>query len=89
MAVTYAHPPGAKALSPKRGPISRLIEDERWLAFFLLLPTLVLLGLFIAYPCVWRPVQDDGNKYWSSRRLRGAIGGRQRPLRSAIRSLAW
>src|SRR5205814_921941 len=25
-------------------------EDERWLAFVLLVPTLVLLGMFIAYP---------------------------------------
>ena len=29
-----------------------MLEDERWLAFFLLLPTAVLLGLFIAYPFV-------------------------------------
>ena len=36
----------------KRGPITRLLEDERWLAFCLMLPTLVLLGLFIAYPFV-------------------------------------
>lgn len=28
----------------------RVLEDERWLAFVLLLPTMVLLGLFIAYP---------------------------------------
>jgi len=34
----------------QRGPIARLLEDERWLAILLLLPTLVLLGLFIAYP---------------------------------------
>jgi multiple sugar transport system permease protein len=52
MAVIYAHRPGVGALGRKRGPIGRLIEDERWLAFFLLLPTLVLLGLFIAYPFV-------------------------------------
>jgi multiple sugar transport system permease protein len=33
-------------------PIPRLrrLEDERWLAFSLLAPTAVLLGLFIAYP---------------------------------------
>jgi len=31
---------------------SRLLEDERWLAFALLVPTGVLLGLFIAYPFV-------------------------------------
>lgn len=30
----------------------RLLEDERWLAFALLVPTMVLLGLFIAYPFV-------------------------------------
>jgi multiple sugar transport system permease protein len=29
-----------------------LLEDERWLALLLLLPTLVLLALFIAYPFV-------------------------------------
>src|SRR5262249_46008789 len=28
----------------------RLLEDERWLAVVLLVPTLVLPGLFIAYP---------------------------------------
>src|SRR5215470_17342116 len=31
-------------------PRLRLLEDERWLALVLLIPTLVLLGLFIAYP---------------------------------------
>jgi len=30
----------------------RVLEDERWLAFMLLVPTVVLLGLFIAYPFV-------------------------------------
>ncbi|HEV3395931.1 MAG TPA: sugar ABC transporter permease, partial [Xanthobacteraceae bacterium] len=35
-----------------RGPVTRLLEDERWLAAVLLLPTVVLLGLFIAYPFV-------------------------------------
>src|SRR5260370_18974147 len=38
--------------TPGRGPIPRLLEDERWLASCLLLPTIVLLGLFIAYPFV-------------------------------------
>src|SRR5258706_9295747 len=38
------------ARSPRRGPLTRLLEDERWLAVTLLVPTLVLLGLFIAYP---------------------------------------
>src|SRR5215469_3962485 len=33
-------------------PRLRLLEDERWLAFALLLPTAILLGLFIAYPFV-------------------------------------
>src|SRR6202043_2809171 len=40
------------ARSPRRGPLTRLFEDERWLAVALLLPTVVLLGLFIAYPFV-------------------------------------
>ncbi len=31
-------------------PRARVLEDERWLAFTLLTPTAVLLGLFIAYP---------------------------------------
>jgi multiple sugar transport system permease protein len=51
MAVTYAAPT-AYVGAPPRGPIARLLEDERWLAFFLLVPTMVLLGLFIAYPFV-------------------------------------
>jgi multiple sugar transport system permease protein len=38
--------------SAQRWPITRLLEDERWLAVVLLLPTAVLLGLFIAYPFV-------------------------------------
>src|SRR5215213_7788401 len=33
-------------------PKLRLLEDERWLAFVLLVPTVVLLGMFIAYPFV-------------------------------------
>src|SRR5260370_17542298 len=40
----------AYAGTPKRGPVTRLLEDERWLALVLLVPTLALLGLFIAYP---------------------------------------
>src|ERR1700740_3005324 len=36
----------------KRGPITRLLEDERRLAFCLMLPTMLLLALFIAYPFV-------------------------------------
>src|SRR5215470_7226227 len=52
MAVSYAVAPRAYAAAPTRGPITRLLEDERWLAVALLLPTVVLLGLFIAYPFV-------------------------------------
>ena len=42
--------PFARAL--QRRTTTRLLEDERWLAAVLLLPTVVLLGLFIAYPFV-------------------------------------
>jgi multiple sugar transport system permease protein len=52
MAVSYAVPSQAYAGTPTRGPITRLLEDERWLAVALLVPTVVLLGLFIAYPFV-------------------------------------
>jgi multiple sugar transport system permease protein len=52
MAVSYAVAPRTYAGTPARGPITRLLEDERWLAVVLLLPTVVLLGLFIAYPFV-------------------------------------
>lgn len=38
--------------APRRGLVTRVLENERWFAFFLLLPTAVLLGLFIAYPFV-------------------------------------
>ncbi len=38
-----------EAPPPRR---QRLLEDERWLAFVLLVPTIVLLGMFIAYPFV-------------------------------------
>jgi len=51
MTFTYAAAP-AYAGTPKRGPVTRLLEDERWLAVALLLPTVLLLGLFIAYPFV-------------------------------------
>jgi multiple sugar transport system permease protein len=34
------------------GVIARLLEDERVLGFLLLVPTVILLGLFIAYPFV-------------------------------------
>ncbi len=36
--------------APRRGVTTRLLEDERWLATVLLLPTVILLGIFIAYP---------------------------------------
>src|ERR1700739_186419 len=36
--------------TPRRGLVTRALEDERWLAVVLLLPTIVLLGLFIGYP---------------------------------------
>src|SRR5437867_6134006 len=52
MAISYAVRERAYAGVPKRGPIVGLLEDERWLAVLLLLPTAVLLGLFIAYPFV-------------------------------------
>jgi multiple sugar transport system permease protein len=49
MAITYAGSP-RRVEAPRRGPVTRLLEDERWLAVFLLLPTVGLLALFIAYP---------------------------------------
>jgi multiple sugar transport system permease protein len=52
MTFTTAAAPRAYVGSPRRGPITRLLEDERWLATLLLLPTVALLGLFIAYPFV-------------------------------------
>jgi multiple sugar transport system permease protein len=61
MATVEALTPRAYAGAPRRGPLSRLLEDERWLASALLLPTVVLLGLFIAYPFVmgvWLSVTD-------------------------------
>jgi multiple sugar transport system permease protein len=36
----------------KRALVSRVLEDERWLALALFLPTIIILGLFIAYPFV-------------------------------------
>ena len=50
MAVNYATSARTYAGVPRRGPVTRLLEDERWLAAVLLLPTVVLLLLFIAYP---------------------------------------
>jgi multiple sugar transport system permease protein len=40
------------ARASRRGAITRLLEDERWLALVLLLPTVLLLAVFIAYPFV-------------------------------------
>ena len=42
----------ASTVVATRGPISRMLEREGALAFWLLVPTLVLLTLFIAYPFV-------------------------------------
>ena len=52
MTFTTVAAPRTYAGTPRRGPVTRLLEDERWLAMLLLLPTVVLLGLFIAYPFV-------------------------------------
>jgi len=52
MAVTGGALNEPNALALRRGTVTRTLEDERWLALVLLLPTLVLLGLFIAYPFV-------------------------------------
>src|SRR5262249_1405919 len=42
--------PRPRAIRPRTG--ARLLENERLLAFVLLAPTVVLLGVFIAYPFV-------------------------------------
>jgi multiple sugar transport system permease protein len=52
MAVSDLVTEQAFAPAPPRGAAARLLEDERWLAAVLLLPTVILLGLFIAYPFV-------------------------------------
>ncbi|HET6927496.1 MAG TPA: sugar ABC transporter permease, partial [Hyphomicrobiaceae bacterium] len=49
MAVQAIDTTFGEAPPPRR---QRLLEDERWLAFVLLVPTMVLLGMFIAYPFV-------------------------------------
>jgi multiple sugar transport system permease protein len=49
MALAYV-PTSAPA--ERHSLVSRLLEDERWLALALFLPTVVILGLFIAYPFV-------------------------------------
>ena len=48
MAIAEAQVYMPQAPRPKYRPL----EDERWLAFFLMAPTLILLALFIAYPFV-------------------------------------
>src|SRR5207237_2159676 len=50
MAITSVATTGFGEPPPPRR--QRIFEDERWLAFALLVPTMVLLGLFIAYPFV-------------------------------------
>jgi len=50
MAVTSYPVSEAYAGGPRRGAFTRLLEDERWLALVLLLPTTLLLAIFIAYP---------------------------------------
>jgi multiple sugar transport system permease protein len=58
MAVTFA---GRSIEAAPRGAATRFLEDERRLAMVLLLPTIALLGLFIAYPFakgVWLSVTD-------------------------------
>src|SRR4029078_8260755 len=52
MAVTSYAVSEPRAGASQRGALTGTLEDERWLALVLLLPTMVLLGLFIAYPCV-------------------------------------
>ena len=52
MAVSEALDQQAFVRAPRRGAVTRLLEDERWLAAALLVPTVVLLGVFIAYPFV-------------------------------------
>jgi multiple sugar transport system permease protein len=61
MAVSDLVTQRAFAPAKRRGTTARLLEDEGWLAAVLLLPTVVLLGLFIAYPFVvgvWLAVSD-------------------------------
>jgi multiple sugar transport system permease protein len=52
MVLSYVAAQKAYAGAPRRGPVTRLLEDERWLAALLLLPTAILLALFIAYPFI-------------------------------------
>jgi multiple sugar transport system permease protein len=52
MAVSTAGVVGTAAPLPAPRPRRRLLEDQRALALALLLPTLLLLGFFIAYPFI-------------------------------------
>src|SRR3954449_4755973 len=52
MTVSTAGTIRAAPQAPRSVPRRRLLEDERWLAFVLLVPTMLLLCLFIAYPFV-------------------------------------
>ncbi len=52
MAMSEAVVQRAFVRAPRRGIATRVLEDERWLAMALLLPTVVLLALFIAYPFI-------------------------------------
>src|SRR4029079_19461505 len=49
MAVQAIDTAFGQAPRPRR---QRLLEDERWLALVLIVPTVALLGMFIAYPFV-------------------------------------
>jgi len=80
MTFTSVAAPSAYAGTPKRGPVTRLLEDERWLAMVLLLPTLVLLGLFIAYP-FFKGVELSGNRH-QGRRCRAILSGCRTSRRS-------
>jgi multiple sugar transport system permease protein len=51
-ATTTAAGAARPARGRRPGGAGALLEDERWLAMALLFPTMVLLGLFIAYPFV-------------------------------------
>jgi multiple sugar transport system permease protein len=52
MSATTSAAPVARLRGTRRSRAGMLFEDERWLAMALLFPTMVLLGLFIAYPFV-------------------------------------
>ena len=73
MAVTGYALSEPRAGAMQRGAVTRLLEDERWLALVLLLPTVVLLGLFIAYPFV-EGVDAVGDRRQGRRRRRASSG---------------